>query len=150
MSPYSWNCLQKKCTLRSERNLACSAGQPTEAKNLFASHGIYDAGQAEFCRTPPSLGDRIDSVVPAFERWCKRTFTSASLFLKMFPFCANLIDASVRALQTQDYTPDQIEGALKTVFGVDSRSSPTERTSWRKPTLMLPNPREQRTRHPDR
>ena len=32
-----------------------------------------------------------------------------------------LIDKSVRGLQTQDYTPAQIEGALKTVFGVDSQ-----------------------------
>jgi GNAT superfamily N-acetyltransferase len=37
------------------------------------------------------------------------------------PVLRELIDASVRALQTQDYTPDQIEGALKTVFGVDSQ-----------------------------
>jgi N-acetylglutamate synthase-like GNAT family acetyltransferase len=32
-----------------------------------------------------------------------------------------LIDASVRGLQAEDYTPEQIEGALKTVFGVDSQ-----------------------------
>jgi GNAT superfamily N-acetyltransferase len=37
------------------------------------------------------------------------------------PVLRKLIDASVRGLQTQDYTPDQIEGALKTVFGVDSQ-----------------------------
>jgi N-acetylglutamate synthase-like GNAT family acetyltransferase len=32
-----------------------------------------------------------------------------------------LIDASVRGLQAEDYTPEQIEGALKSVFGVDSQ-----------------------------
>jgi GNAT superfamily N-acetyltransferase len=32
-----------------------------------------------------------------------------------------LIDASVRGLQTGDYTPAQIEGALQSVYGVDSR-----------------------------
>jgi len=32
-----------------------------------------------------------------------------------------LINASVRGLQTEDYTPAQIEGALETVFGVDSQ-----------------------------
>jgi GNAT superfamily N-acetyltransferase len=32
-----------------------------------------------------------------------------------------LIDASVRGLQAADYTPQQIEGALKSVFGVDSQ-----------------------------
>ncbi len=37
------------------------------------------------------------------------------------PVLRDLIDASVRGLQTQDYTPAQIEGALKTVFGVDSQ-----------------------------
>ena len=37
------------------------------------------------------------------------------------PVLRELIDASVRRLQTQDYTSAQIEGALKTVFGVDSQ-----------------------------
>ena len=32
-----------------------------------------------------------------------------------------LIEASVRGLQAGDYTPAQIEGALQTVFGVDSQ-----------------------------
>nr|HEV7953165.1 GNAT family N-acetyltransferase [Candidatus Acidoferrales bacterium] len=32
-----------------------------------------------------------------------------------------LIDASVRGLQSDDYSPEQIEGALKSVFGVDSQ-----------------------------
>ena len=37
------------------------------------------------------------------------------------PVLQALIDASVRGLQAQDYNPAQIEGALKTVFGVDSQ-----------------------------
>jgi GNAT superfamily N-acetyltransferase len=37
------------------------------------------------------------------------------------PVLRGLIEASVRGLQTEDYTPAQIEGALKTVFGVDSQ-----------------------------
>jgi GNAT superfamily N-acetyltransferase len=40
---------------------------------------------------------------------------------KDVPVLRELIDASVRGLQTQDYTPAQIEGALQTVFGVDSQ-----------------------------
>jgi len=32
-----------------------------------------------------------------------------------------LIDASVRGLQARDYTPAQIEGALATVYGVDTQ-----------------------------
>jgi GNAT superfamily N-acetyltransferase len=37
------------------------------------------------------------------------------------PILRELIDASVRGLQAQDYTAAQMEGALKTVFGVDSQ-----------------------------
>ena len=37
------------------------------------------------------------------------------------PILRVLIDASVRGLQAQDYTPAQIENALQTVFGVDSQ-----------------------------
>ena len=37
------------------------------------------------------------------------------------PVLRKLIDASVRGLQTEDYTPAQIEGALQAVFGVDSQ-----------------------------
>jgi GNAT superfamily N-acetyltransferase len=37
------------------------------------------------------------------------------------PVLRGLIDASVRELQAQDYTPAQMEGALQTVFGVDSQ-----------------------------
>ncbi|MHB8541238.1 MAG: GNAT family N-acetyltransferase [Candidatus Acidiferrales bacterium] len=37
------------------------------------------------------------------------------------PALRELIDASVRGLQGRDYTPDQIESALKSVYGVDSQ-----------------------------
>lgn len=37
------------------------------------------------------------------------------------PVLRELIEASVRGLQREDYTPAQIEGALATVFGVDSQ-----------------------------
>ncbi len=37
------------------------------------------------------------------------------------PVLRVLIDASVRRLQAQDYTPTQIESALGTVYGVDSQ-----------------------------
>jgi len=50
----------------------------------------------------------------------------ANIYLRLaipedVPALRELIEASVRGLQTQDYTPAQIEGALKTVFGVDSQ-----------------------------
>jgi GNAT superfamily N-acetyltransferase len=37
------------------------------------------------------------------------------------PELRKLIEASVRGLQTLDYTPSQIEAALETVYGVDSQ-----------------------------
>lgn len=37
------------------------------------------------------------------------------------PVLRDLIDASVRGLQSQDYTPSQIESALATVYGVDTQ-----------------------------
>jgi GNAT superfamily N-acetyltransferase len=37
------------------------------------------------------------------------------------PVLRALIDASVRRLQAHDYTPAQMEGALSTVFGVDTQ-----------------------------
>lgn len=37
------------------------------------------------------------------------------------PAIEKLIDASVRGLQAQDYTPEQIEAALRTVFTVDTK-----------------------------
>lgn len=37
------------------------------------------------------------------------------------PALEKLIDASVRGLQAQDYTPEQIDAALRTVFTVDTQ-----------------------------
>jgi len=37
------------------------------------------------------------------------------------PRLHEVIEASVRVLQTRDYTPAQIEGALQSVYGVDSQ-----------------------------
>jgi GNAT superfamily N-acetyltransferase len=37
------------------------------------------------------------------------------------PILRDVIAASVRGLQAQDYTPAQLESALRTVYGVDSR-----------------------------
>lgn len=37
------------------------------------------------------------------------------------PVLRELIDASVRRLQSSDYSPKQIDAALRTVFGVDSQ-----------------------------
>lgn len=40
---------------------------------------------------------------------------------KDIPVLRELIDTSVRQLQSGDYSPEQIDAALRTVFGVDSR-----------------------------
>jgi GNAT superfamily N-acetyltransferase len=37
------------------------------------------------------------------------------------PVLRTLIEASVRGLQAADYTPEQLEAALKTVYGVDTQ-----------------------------
>ena len=37
------------------------------------------------------------------------------------PRLREVIEASVRGLQAQDYTPSQIEGALRSVYGVDTQ-----------------------------
>jgi GNAT superfamily N-acetyltransferase len=55
-----------------------------------------------------------------------RSFKQMSIRIRQavtvdIPVLRALIDASVRGLQAQDYTPTQIEGALKTVYGVDSQ-----------------------------
>src|SRR5229473_723354 len=52
--------------------------------------------------------------------------TQANIHLRLavpedVPALRKLIDKSVRGLQTPDYTPAQIDGALQTVFGVDSQ-----------------------------
>ncbi len=52
--------------------------------------------------------------------------TQANVHLRLavpedVPALRELINKSVRGLQTLDYTPAQIEGALQTVFGVDSQ-----------------------------
>jgi GNAT superfamily N-acetyltransferase len=49
-------------------------------------------------------------------RLCIRSATPADA-----PAIASLIDSSVRVLQANDYSTEQIEGALGTVFGVDTQ-----------------------------
>ena len=48
-------------------------------------------------------------------------FTIRQAVFDDIPVLRVLIDASVRRLQAQDYTPTQIESALATVYGVDSQ-----------------------------
>ena len=49
------------------------------------------------------------------------TFTIRLASEADIPELAVLIDASVRGLQAADYSPSQIEGALRAVYGVDSQ-----------------------------
>jgi GNAT superfamily N-acetyltransferase len=57
--------------------------------------------------------DRICSMSQAFSI---RPAVSADI-----PILRQLIDASVRRLQSGDYSPEQIDSALRTVFGVDTQ-----------------------------
>ena len=57
-----------------------------------------------------------------FRNCCQvMNFTLRQAVLADIPTLRVLIDASVRGLQAKDYTPAQIEGALQTVYGVDSQ-----------------------------
>ena len=49
------------------------------------------------------------------------SFRIRPAFLADLPVLRALIDASVRRLQAQDYSAAQMEGALATVFGVDTQ-----------------------------
>jgi GNAT superfamily N-acetyltransferase len=50
-----------------------------------------------------------------------QVFTTRPAVTADIPVLRNLIDASVRQLQAGDYSPAQIDSALKTIFGVDSQ-----------------------------
>jgi GNAT superfamily N-acetyltransferase len=60
------------------------------------------------------LLDRIIPLVPS-------RFTIRAALPSDVPVLRQLIDSSVRLLQSQDYSPQQIDSALRTVFGVDSQ-----------------------------
>jgi N-acetylglutamate synthase-like GNAT family acetyltransferase len=52
--------------------------------------------------------------------------TTANIYIRKatatdVPWLREVIDASVRGLQAKDYSPAQIEGALQSVYGVDSQ-----------------------------
>ena len=49
------------------------------------------------------------------------TFSVRPAIAADIPRLREIIDASVRGLQASDYTPAQIEGALQSVYGVDSQ-----------------------------
>ena len=55
------------------------------------------------------------------------------------PVLRGLIEASVRALQTNDYTTEQIEAALQSVYGVDSQLI-ADGTYFVAETASPPNP----------
>jgi GNAT superfamily N-acetyltransferase len=49
------------------------------------------------------------------------TFSVRRAIAADIPRLQEIIEASVRGLQAEDYTPAQIEGALQSVYGVDSQ-----------------------------
>jgi GNAT superfamily N-acetyltransferase len=66
------------------------------------------------------------AAIKSVSRLSARTIMPPNIHLRLavpedIPALQKLIEASVRQLQAEDYTPAQIEGALKTVFGVDSQ-----------------------------
>jgi GNAT superfamily N-acetyltransferase len=59
--------------------------------------------------------------MPAEIKFMERKIHIRQAVAADIPFLRGLIDVSVRELQARDYTAGQIEGALRTVFGVDSQ-----------------------------
>jgi GNAT superfamily N-acetyltransferase len=51
----------------------------------------------------------------------KMTFSVRRATMNDIPRLRNVIEASVRGLQTEDYSAAQIDGALRSVYGVDSQ-----------------------------
>jgi GNAT superfamily N-acetyltransferase len=51
----------------------------------------------------------------------KMTFSVRRATMDDIPRLRNVIEASVRGLQTEDYSAAQIDGALRSVYGVDSQ-----------------------------
>jgi GNAT superfamily N-acetyltransferase len=54
-------------------------------------------------------------------RWISMSFYIRKAIVDDIPRLREVIEASVRGLQAEDYSPAQIEGALKSVYGVDSQ-----------------------------
>jgi GNAT superfamily N-acetyltransferase len=69
---------------------------------------------ADRCDTQYASG--IAGVREVNTGWTIRLATTADI-----PVLTGLIDASVRGLQAGDYTPAQIDGALRAVYGVDTQ-----------------------------
>ena len=93
-------------------------------------HGFYESylplfnpfpRLLEICRSDSPRGDRI-----LFAGFYSEMPEQTKIRLRLatpedFPILRALIENSARKLQSLDYTPAQIEGALQTVFGVDSQ-----------------------------
>ena len=54
-------------------------------------------------------------------RWTSMSMYIRKAIVDDIPRLREVIEASVRGLQAEDYSPAQIEGALKSVYGVDSQ-----------------------------
>jgi GNAT superfamily N-acetyltransferase len=63
----------------------------------------------------------MNSEIPSRQSGPAATFRVRPAVAGEIPILRELIEASVRQLQAEDYTVEQRENALKTVFGVDSQ-----------------------------
>jgi len=118
-------------TNRNSKKIGFSVLQPLQASlTLFISGRsnlnvrLVDAGKPmRVAATPQFHGRKVVNFcfdsrgkVPA-----NMTIRIRQAVVADVPALRTLIDASVRGLQTAHYTPSQIEGALATVYGVDTQ-----------------------------
>jgi N-acetylglutamate synthase-like GNAT family acetyltransferase len=84
---------------------------------VFFARGVYpDLVGASLRYVFPSFRSTIFSIMSADLNFSIRLASNADI-----PALHQLIETSVRTLQRNDYTPEQIEGALGTVLGLDTQ-----------------------------
>jgi GNAT superfamily N-acetyltransferase len=79
------------------------------------------ANPSEFESHSQRAGDKMRKAMEGFGMTEESKIQLRLAVPEDVPVLRELIEASVWKLQAEDYTPAQMEGALKTVFGVDSQ-----------------------------
>src|SRR5205085_3874395 len=105
----------------------------------------------------PMMLDNLNSValvehsaiesIPALAPRCQQTFAFVSLFLKIFPFCANWSWRPCAACRRRTTRQRRSKARSRLFLASIASSSPTERIWSPKPSLALSSPLEHRTDH---
>ena len=107
----------------------------------------------------PMMQDNLNSValvehsaiesIPALAPRCQQTFAFASLFLKIFPFCANWSWRPCAACSRRTTRQRRSKARSRLFLASIASSSPTERIWSRKLSLPLSSSLEQKAHHAD-